>query len=250
MTTAPFHDHFSGHAADYRSFRPVYPPALFEYLATLPGRRELAWDCGTGNGQAAVELAKHFDRVIATDASAEQIAQAQPHPRIEYRVCPAEASAIPAASVDLVVVAQALHWFDFDRFYAEVRRVGRSDGVFTAISYGVHTVTPAIDAVLDRYQQEFVGPFWPPERRFVDDGYGTIPLPFAEIAVPKFEMAASWPLSAYLGYLRTWSATKRFQTAHGFDPVGRLTPEFAAAWADIGARPVRWALSVRAGRIH
>lgn len=251
MTVSGFRDHFSGHAADYRSYRPVYPSALFDYLAGLPARRQLVWDCGTGNGQAAVELVKHFDRVIATDASAEQVHQAEPHPRIDYRVCPAEDSCCESGSVDLVVVAQALHWFDFDRFYAEVRRAGRPDSFFAAISYGVHSVTPAVDAVLEQFQREFVGPFWPPERRFVDDGYGSIPFPFAPVEPPAFDMTATWPLAAYLGYLRTWSATKQFQSAHGFDPAERLAAEFAAAWGEAGGpRLVRWALSVRAGRIH
>jgi SAM-dependent methyltransferase len=246
-----FKDHFSKHAADYHSFRPVYPPTLFDYLASLCAERTLAWDCGTGNGQAAIELAKHFDRVIATDASAEQLRQAEPHPRIEYSVAPADRSPLAAASVDLVCVAQALHWFDFDPFYAEVRRVAKPGGVFAAICYGHHAVNPAIDAVSARFQGEYVGPHWHPERRYVEDGYQSIPFPFEEIATPPFELTATWPLAGYLGYLSTWSATKQFVAAEGFDPVAKLAPEFAAAWGDPAMpRAVRWKLNLRVGRVN
>ncbi len=248
MNTA-FKDHFSGHAADYRAFRPTYPPELFELLAAVSPAKELAWDCGTGSGQAAVPLADHFAKVFATDASAEQVKNADPHPRVEYVVAPAEACPLPAASADLVTVAQALHWFDLDRFYAEVRRVGKPGAVLAVWTYDLHAVNAEVDPVLDRLQTEFVGPYWPPERALVDAGYRTIPFPFEELPATPFELTAEWDLPALVGYMNTWSATKRFQSAHGFNPVERLSEAFAAAWGDPPTvRTVRWKLALRLGR--
>lgn len=241
---------FSTRSASYSAHRPGYPADLFAWLATLPKQKKLAWDVGTGNGQAAVELAKHFDHVIATDASAEQLKQAEPHARVEYRVAAAEESPCAAGSVDLVCVAQALHWFDLPRFYAEVRRVA-DGGIIAAITYGIHRVSPAVDAVLSRFRSEFVDPYWLPGREHVDDGYRSIPFPFESIAAPHFDMSETWPLDSYLEYLRTWSAAIRFMQVRGFDPVTRLMPEFAEAWGDPQqSRRVSWDLSLRVGRVN
>ena len=245
-----FKDHFSGHAADYRVFRPTYPPALFAFLADIAPGRTLCWDCGTGSGQAAVALADHFGRVFATDASAEQVRQAEPHPRVEYAVAPAERCPLPDGSADLVTVAQALHWFDHDRFYAEVRRVGRPGGLLAAWAYDFHSVGPDMDPVLDRLQAEFVGSYWPPERHWVRDGYRTLPFPFPAVPAPAFELTAEWNLSQLVGYMNTWSAVKRFEQANGFNPLDRLAGELAAVWGDPAAtRTVRWAMPLRVGRI-
>src|SRR5215831_1555408 len=148
MTEPAFKDHFSAHATDYRAFRPSYPAELFTFLASAAPARDLAWDCGTGNGQAAVALAEHFARVFATDASAEQVKNAEPHPRVEYAVAPAEKCPLPDHTADLVTVAQALHWFDFDRFYAEVRRVARPGGLLAVTCYYEPSVGPGVDPVL------------------------------------------------------------------------------------------------------
>ena len=164
-----FKDHFSKLAADYAKFRPRYPRELFEYLGNVAPSRALAWDCGTGNGQAAVGLASVFDRVIATDASETQITNAQPHERVEYRTAPAESSGIASETVDLIMVAQALHWFDLDRFYDEVRRVLKKNSVLAASAYNLLHVEPAIDEVINRYYYEVVGSFWLPERKLVEN---------------------------------------------------------------------------------
>ena len=243
-----FKDHFSKHAADYAKFRPLYPRELFEYLGSVAPSRQLAWDCGTGNGQAAVGLATVFERVIATDASEKQISNAEPHERVEYRVAPAENSGIQSATVDLIMVAQALHWFDLPRFYEEVPRVLKSKGVFAASAYKFFHITPEIDPLVNhRYYDKVVGPFWPPERTLVEK-FEELPFPFSEIQTPSFEMIAQWNLEHLLGYLRSWSATQRFIAAKNRDPLEIIAGELRAAWGDAKEpRRVVWPLTLRVG---
>ena len=181
MTT--FKDHFSGHAADYAKFRPNYPPKLFDYLASISPERELAWDCATGSGQAAVGLAEHFANVIATDASAQQIESAQRHTGIKYRVAPSEASGIEQGSVDLILVAQALHWFDMDRFFTEAKRVSKESGILAVSTYTHVSVNPEIDEILSKFYRETTGPYWPPERDLVETNFESIRFPFPELAI-------------------------------------------------------------------
>jgi SAM-dependent methyltransferase len=242
-----FKDHFSKQAKDYAKFRPRYPHELFEYLGTLAPSRQLAWDCGTGNGQAAVGLASVFDRIIATDASEKQIANAQPHARVEYRVAPAENSGIKSETVDLIMVAQALHWFDLDRFYAEARRVLKPNGVFAASAYNLLQIEPAIDEVVNRYYYEVVGPFWPPERKLVEE-FAALSFPFHELEPPPFQMSVKWNLEHLLGYLRSWSSTQRFIAAKESDPLEQIVDELRAAWGHSRqTRRVIWQLILRIG---
>ena len=242
-------DHFSAVAGDYARYRPGYPTALFEYLASLPAGRRLAWDCATGSGQAAVGLAPFFDQVVATDLSAAQIAHAAPHPRITYRVATAEAPGLAAGSVDLVTVAQALHWLDGNRFFAEVSRVLAPGGAVAVWCYNLLAVEPRINAVVGRYYAQVVGPFWPPERRLLEAGYRTIPFPFAEVEPRHFAMEMEWRLAELMGYLGTWSATERYRQVRGEDPRDRIAGDLAAAWGDPEtARTVRWPLNLRVGR--
>jgi SAM-dependent methyltransferase len=247
---AEFADHFSRAAAEYARFRPRYPAALFSYLASLVSKEALAWDCATGSGQAAVALAEHLPRVIAIDASPEQIAHAEPHPRVEYRVATAERSGLDAASVELVTVAQALHWFDLPAFYAEAARVLRPGGVIAAWCYGKMVLPSApVQHTLDRFYSETVGPYWPPERRLVEEGYGGVPFPFIEIPAPPFVMEMRTSMDGLLGYLGTWSATQRYIQATGRDPLPELGREVADRWGDPRAQTiVRWPLSLRVGR--
>jgi SAM-dependent methyltransferase len=248
MTAVIFKDHFSKQAAGYAKFRPRYPQRLFDYLESIAPSRQLAWDCGTGNGQAAVGLASVFDHVIATDASDKQIANAQTHERVEYRVAPAENSGIGSETIDLIMVAQALHWFDLDLFYAEARRVLKPDGILAASAYNLLHIEKAIDEVVNRYYHDVVGPFWPPERRLVEQ-FADLPFPFREIDAPKFEMTAHWNLDHLLGYLRTWSSTQGFIAARQIDPLEQITDGLYSAWGKAGQkRIITWPLIIRIGR--
>ena len=245
-----FRDLFSGVAETYAEFRPSQPEALVRWAVGLAPRHELAWDCATGSGQAARAMADHFARVIATDASEAQLAHAAPHARVTYRVATAEASGLAAGSVDLVTVAQALHWFDLDAFYREVRRVLAPGGALAAWSYMSPRIDDAaLDALLQEHMYGRLGPYWPPERRLIEDGYRTVPFPFDEVAAPAFDLVARWTLAQLAGYMRSWSATVRYVRAHGRDPIADFEAEARAALADGGEAPrtVTWTYAVRAG---
>ncbi len=246
-----FADHFSGVSAAYAAFRPRYPDALFDFLAQAAPARDAVWDAGTGSGQAAVGLARHFTHVLATDASSSQIEHATPDPRVSYRVCAAEACDLGDRSVDLVTAAQALHWFDRSRFWAEVRRVLRPRGVIAVWTYVMLEIEPRIDAIVRRFYRNVVGPYWPPERRITEERYQTIEFPFAEFAAPSFVIEQPLTLDDVAGYVRTWSATRRFFEHHGHDPVAGLIAELAPAWGTPPEpRLARWPVAMRVGRVE
>ena len=243
-----FKDHFSRHAADYAKFRPRYPNELFAYLASISPSGKHAWDCATGNGQAAIALAAQFDGVIATDASAKQIENAPANQRVHYCVAAAEESGLESDSIDLITVAQGLHWFDLSKFWDEAKRVLKPQGVLAFWSYNAVSVAPEIDRITDRFYRETVGPFWPPERAIVEAGYRTIDFPFHEIEPPLFRMETRWTLDQLLEYLRTWSATQKFIAANDFDPVHQLESELAEIWPPHDPpRTFVWPLSLRVG---
>lgn len=216
-----FKDHFSGHANLYSSARPTYPDALFEYLVTQVKHRDLAWDCATGNGQAALKLAPYFKSVIATDGSQTQLAAAKSGPNIEYRVAMAEESGIDSGSVDLITVAQAVHWFDFDKFYAEARRVLKPDGIIAIWCYGLfHTDNTEVNALLHTFYEDIIGPFWPPERNYIDEHYATLPFPFKTISnIPSFSIVTHWNSQQIIDYLNTWSSVKAYEKQLNENPV-------------------------------
>ncbi len=241
-------DHFSAVAGAYAECRPTYPAVLFDYLASLPARRELAWDCGAGSGQATVSLASRFRRVVATDISAAQLSAAPARGTVEYRVAGAGESGLLPQAVDLVTVAQALHWFEVDAFYGEVDRVLHPTGWIAVWSYGLQrTDDAALDGMLLRFYYDVLGPWWPAERRHVDQGYRTLPFPFREIEPPAFSMETPWTAAQLLGYIRTWSAVSAFRSARGIDPVDALAPRLERAWGR-DSRLIRWPLTVRVGR--
>jgi SAM-dependent methyltransferase len=223
-------------AREYADFRPGYPAELFAWLARSVTSRDAAWDCGCGSGQASVALAAHFTRVFATDASPEQIAAAQPHPRVEYAVASAERSGLADASADLVTVAQALHWFDVPAFYEEAARVARPGALLAIWTYPRPELEhPDLDRVFRDFHANVVGPYWPPGRRHVEANYSTLPGPaesgwFSELQPPAFGLALDWSLDHLAGYAASWSATARYRKEQGTDPVPSFRSRLAAAW--------------------
>ncbi len=248
MTT--FKDYFSHHASQYAQYRPTYPPELFSYLATLTSEHDLAWDCATGNGQVALGLTPYFQQIQATDASQQQLEHGVRHSQIIYRVATAEHPPFADRSIDLITVAQAVHWFQLEVFYAAVQRVLKLGGAIALWGYGfceLPTANPAIAPLLAAFYQE-VEPFWPPEWHMLNQQYRTITFPFPEHAPPPLTMQAKWSAEQLLGYLATWSATQRWlaQTGNqGFAEFGQL---IQSAWGDRDQlQPVRWPLFLRVG---
>lgn len=244
-----FEDHFSKHSQQYAQYRPHYPDKIYAYLASITPEHSLAWDCGTGNGQAAIGLAKYFDRVHATDASAEQISLAYAHDKVSYHVEPAEHVSLAAASVDLVTVAVAIHWFNFDEFYREVKRVLKPAGTLAAWTYNLAQISPEIDRLIDQYYFEILAGYWPERIRYLEQHYKTIPFPFEEIVPPSFAMEVNWSLIQFAGFLDSWSATQRYKAEKGHHPLDIIWEAVRAAWGDEnGQRLVRWPLHFRIGR--
>lgn len=243
-------DHFSRVATQYAAARPTYPAELFAWLAQQAPGHERAWDAGAGNGQASVALAEHFDQVLASDISADQLSQAPVRPNITYRTTDYY-TGLAAASVDLVTVAQALHWFDLDAFYAEVRRVLKPGGVIAIWTYGMAQVDrPGVNDVLLHLYSDIVGPYWPAERVHVENGYVDLPFPFETIAVPPFSITMHWNLAQYVAYPRSWSATGRMIQAKGENPIPAFEERLLRLWGEPETqRDVVWPLLVRAGRL-
>lgn len=244
-------DHFSAQAAAYAGHRPVYPDALFAYLADRCTRRRVAWDCACGSGQSTRGLIRHFDRVLATDASLEQLRNTRWPEAVSHWVSLSHASGVPAGSVDLITVAQALHWFDLDRFYGECRAVLKPGGLLAVWTYGLVRIEAAIDdCVADFYHGE-IGPYWPARRRWVESAYAGIEFPFPRLSVPDFEMRCEWDLAAFLGYLRSWSAVAHYLRERSVDPVQRIEGPLAALWGSPDLRrTVRWPLTLWLGCHH
>ncbi|HMB58879.1 MAG TPA: class I SAM-dependent methyltransferase [Xanthomonadales bacterium] len=250
-----FKDHFSGHASDYAAFRPGYPKALFVWLAEQAPGRLLAWDCACGNGQAAIGLSVHFDHVLASDASEAQIRAAQftvgSGGNISYRVEPAEQSSLKPGSADLVTVAQAFHWLDQRRFEREVERVLRPGGILAIWTYTLAEVSEEIDAVVQNFYQGAIDPYWPPERRLVEQGYRNQLFPWPELETPQFNMELNWDQGRFEAYLRTWSAVQRFMEETGIDPLAELHKKLSQVWGDSNReRRIRWPVILRAFRIN
>ncbi len=245
-----FKDYFSKHAAVHAETRPDYPEALFDFLGTQCSHHDLAWDCATGNGQAALALAKIFTRVIASDGSAQQIQQAQPAANIEYRQVTAEEAFLDEGSVDLVTVAQALHWFDTDAFFRNVLACLKPDGVFAAFSYGVHSINEPIDGVVGRLYEDILGDYWPPQRRLVENHYRDISFPFDTAVEEGLIMEREWNLAQLCGYLNSWSALQRYARQNGANPLGLVQGELLQAWGPDPEKRYRveWPLTVIVGK--
>jgi len=232
-------------------FRPGYPVGLFDFLADLCDEKKHVWDVGCGSGQASVELAKQFDQVLATDASENQISHAIPTENISYKVAIAEHCPVQIPSFDLICVAQAFHWFDFEKFISEVKKVAKPNAVFAIWTYGLQQVDADIDAILMDFYKNIVGPYWPAERKWVEECYKTINIPFEELDARKFEISDSYDLKRLTDYLTTWSAVKNYKLANNDDPMLQILPNLEKTWGDVDSiKTVKWHLHLRVFKIH
>ena len=241
-------DNFSTQSDHYARYRPIYPDELFSYIAGLTPGKEAAWDCGTGNGQVAGKLAAYFTQVYATDISRSQLDNAVPSSNISYSLQPAEKTNFPDRLFDLIIVAQAIHWFNFDDFYKEVKRTLKQEGYLVVTGYHLLQITEEADALIRSFYEGVIGAYWDEERRYIDEKYQTIPFPFEEIKTPEFSLKLEWTLEHLLGYLNTWSAVKHFQKKNGYNPVDGLKEALGRAWGDQEYRTITLPLLLRIGR--
>lgn len=242
-------DNFSTQSDKYAKYRPTYPPELFECINGMVDNKQNAWDCGTGNGQIARELAKTFDNVFATDISQQQIDNAIQVDNITYSVQPAERTHFADGLFDLIVVGQAIHWFDFDAFYKEVRRTAKDNALFCVVGYARLSISAQIDPVITDFYHNVIGSYWDKERRYIDEHYQTIPFPFDEIPQPDFVIPKQWTLEHLIGYLNTWSAVKHFIAKNNYNPVEKLEKDLALLWGNERTRHVQFPVLLRVGRI-
>lgn len=246
-----YQHHFGQQSSDYLQFRPDYPDALYRYLATMVANHELAWDCGTGNGQAAVKLADYFKKVIATDLNQGQLAVAIQKDNITYTCAPAENSKIPDNSVDLITIAQALHWFHFPKFYQEAKRVSKKEGLIAAWCYSLGHINEALDAVIKKLYSDILGnQYWPKERVYIDKHYQTIPFPFKKMDTPQFEIVKNITYSQLIGYLNTWSALKEYKEKNQVNPLDLMEIELAKAWGSHETHCMHWPIHLLLAKVH
>jgi ubiquinone/menaquinone biosynthesis C-methylase UbiE len=242
-------DFFSNHSKIYAAFRPVYPPELYGFIFQHVREKKAAWDCGTGNGQVAHYLARHFEKVYATDISQQQLDEAIIAPNIFYSVARAEETAFAAHQFDLITVAQALHWFDFDRFYKEVLRTGKPGSIIAVWGYSLLRVNDDVDRVVMKFYNEVVGKYWDYSRRLVETGYASVPFPFENISSPDFRIVVKWTPEQLEGYINSWSAIQNFIRVEGYNPVGDLMKTMRAHWGDREIKTVSFPLFLKLGRI-
>lgn len=219
-------DLFSSQSSEYAKFRPTYPPALIQEIISLCPSPNLAWDAGTGNGQFANLISPHFARVVATDISEKQLANAVQKPNIEYSVSNSLHVNIADHHCDLVTVAQAVHWFKFDEFYAEVRRVLKKDGILALVSYGLMDAEPKVNDIILDFYHNTLRDCWDPERRYIDEEYKTIPFPFEEIQLKNHSMPYTWDIDQLIGFFSTWSGLQHYRKKYNRDPLPELRQRF------------------------
>lgn len=243
-------DNFSSGSDSYAAYRPQSPQAIFDFLYSKVQNFNTAWDCGTGNGQVAIRLAERFDKVYGTDISAQQLQLAQQRDNIFYLQERAESTTLPDRSIDLITIAQAIHWFDFDAFYKEVKRVATADGFIAAWTYNVIRLTPAVNEVIDHLYWDITRPYWDPERDHVDSGYASVPFPFYEVQAPEIFIDTEWTLPQLTGYLGTWSGLKNYIAKTGQDPLAMVAEALQKAWGEAAQLQVHFPVNVRAGYVH
>lgn len=243
-------DNFSEEADKYARYRPSYPDEFFEFLRTLVPHPENTWDCGTGNGQVAEKLAEIATHVYATDISQTQLEQAVAKSTIIYSRQPAEKTNFENDFFDLIVVAQAVHWFDFEAFYSEVKRTAKNNALLVVMGYGKLSITPELDLVLDKLYYTVLGEYWDRERKYIDENYQTIPFPFEELPAPDFQNTYTWSFKHLIGYLETWSAVKHYRRQHAKNPIDLVYQELEVAWGKAMHHEINFPLLLRIGKIE
>lgn len=243
-------DNFSKFADRYAAFRPVYPASLFSFILSEVKHRNRAWDCGTGNGQVAASLSPLFREVFATDISANQLKHAVKRPNIYYHVEDAAYASFPSDYFDLIIAAQAIHWFNFEAFYQQVNRTATQGAIFAAIGYGLPQIDDFTDRIINRFYREITGPYWDAERKYIDENYQTIPFPFKEIPSPLMSMKTLWKLANLVGYLSTWSAVQHYKNKNGNDPILLIEDELKSSWNGEETKEITFPLLLRVGRIN
>ncbi|MCB0281813.1 MAG: class I SAM-dependent methyltransferase [Calditrichaeota bacterium] len=244
-----FKDHFSRQSKLYSQYRPNYPDALFSFLANLAPKNENAWDCATGNGQAAISLVPYFEKIIATDASENQLAHAEKHPQIEYRVMSAEKTNLPDQCIDLITVAQAIHWFNFPKFFREANRVLKPDGILAVWTYNLPRISAQADRLLLDFYTGEINKYWPAERLHIEKDYQDIPFPYKQLEVPEFKMETKWTVKEIVGFLYTWSAVNKFIETTGNDPVSSFKTDFEKLFPDSKKKIlISWPMTFLVGR--
>lgn len=243
-------DNFSTQAKAYAQFRPTYPAELYDFLYAHIPNKKMAWDCATGNGQVALALAQVFEQVYATDMSAKQLENAGRSANITYLVEPAEHTSFGDQSFDLITVAQAIHWFNFDTFFAEVRRILKPDGFFAAIGYGLMQINHGVDKVIFELYETILGKYWDPERRHIEQNYETIPFPFIPIEAPNLFITTKWDFNQLIGYLETWSALQHYLKANGNNPIMLVIDKLKNAWGTDEIKDIRFPLIIKSGQLN
>lgn len=241
-------DNFSNQAEGYSIYRPTYPQELYDYLFKLTLNKQAAWDCATGNGQVARVLAGLFERVYATDISENQLKNALQLPNITYKVEPAEQTTVGDNTFDLITVAQAIHWFNFEAFYAEVKRTLKPNGLFAVIGYGIMYIDKKVDKAVHKLYEDILGKYWDNERRYIEENYKTIPFPFEELVAPHFQIKTAWNFNQLIGYLNTWSALQHYKKANERNPLEYMFTELKEAWGDDAEKDVHFPVLLRVGR--
>lgn len=242
-------DNFSKQSSQYAQYRPDYPAELFDFILKCIPHKKTAWDCATGNGQSAAALSKHFEKVIATDISSKQIAHAEQAANIFYSLQPAEATNIESHSIDLITVAQAIHWFDFEKFYAEAKRVANSDAFIAVWCYSLLRINEPVDAIISNYHFNTLADYWDAERKYVDDGYKNIPFPFEKIVTPGFFIEKYWSINELEGYLNTWSALQKYLAVNNSNPVPELVQKIRPFWGNTEKQRISFPVHLLFGQI-
>ncbi|OWK72518.1 class I SAM-dependent methyltransferase [Pedobacter sp. AJM] len=241
-------DNFSTQAAEYAIYRPIYPVELYDFLFKLVEQKDTAWDCATGNGQVARILAQHFRQVYATDISEKQLSQALKLPNILYKVESSDQVNVADQSFDLITVAQAVHWFNFEAFYSEVKRTLKPNGLVAVMGYGLMLIDKKVDQVIYKLYEDILGKYWDSERRYIEEGYKTIPFPFEEITAPHFQIKTTWNFNQLIGYLNTWSSLQHYKKANERNPLEYVMIELKEAWGNDAEKEVRFPVLLRVGR--